>query len=47
MNDKKCQHQQCHCTGNEIRSDGYCSDACRDGKSEDGKCACGHPACRE
>ena len=42
----KCRHEHCHCTGEEIRPDGYCSDSCRDSRMEGGKCACGHPDCR-
>lgn len=47
MNDNKCAHSECHCKGSEVRSDGYCSDACRDSRmNADGHCACGHPDCR-
>jgi hypothetical protein len=42
----KCKHDACHCSGNELGADGYCSGACREQKMENGKCACGHPECR-
>ena len=45
MADQKCKHDACHCSGSEIRGDGYCSDSCRDGKMSGGKCGCGHPEC--
>jgi hypothetical protein len=41
----KCKHEECRCTGAEVREDGYCSDACREGKMDGGRCACGHPHC--
>jgi len=47
MNEQKCAHEGCHCKGSEIRSDGYCSDACRDSATgAAGRCTCGHPSCR-
>jgi signal transduction histidine kinase len=42
----KCAHDPCHCQGNEVQADGYCSPSCREGKAENGRCACGHPDCR-
>ena len=43
----KCKHPQCHCDGGEIRRDGYCSDNCQNGRTEqNGKCECGHPPCK-
>jgi hypothetical protein len=42
----KCAHDACHCQGNEVQADGYCSPSCREGKTENGRCACGHPDCR-
>ena len=44
--EKKCRHEECHCTGDDVRSDGFCSDSCKQGRMEGGKCACGHPDCR-
>lgn len=43
---QKCKHNACHCSGREIRNDGYCSDSCKQGKMQGGKCGCGHPHCR-
>ena len=42
---KKCAHANCLCSGNEVRQDGYCSDACKQGKEKNGHCACGDSAC--
>jgi hypothetical protein len=44
MQTAKCNHQSCNCSGNEVRSDGYCSDACKSGNTA-GSCDCGHPSC--
>lgn len=41
----KCKHGACHCSGNDVKADGYCSDACKQGKMSAGKCGCGHPDC--
>lgn len=46
MNEQNCKHEACRCHGAEVRSDGYCSDSCREGRMENGRCACGHPDCR-
>jgi hypothetical protein len=46
MANNKCAHGPCKCTGGEIRKDGYCSDSCKQGNAANGRCACGHPACR-
>jgi hypothetical protein len=41
-----CKHEQCHCQGNEVQQDGYCSERCRSGEtSSNGKCDCGHASC--
>ena len=45
MAEANCKHQACHCTGEEIRADGFCDDSCKEGRMENGKCACGHPDC--
>lgn len=42
----KCKHDECHCSGNDVQQNGYCSDSCRQGEMKDGKCGCGHPACK-
>ena len=42
----KCKHEACHCSGTELKTDGYCSDSCREGKMSGEKCACGHPDCK-
>jgi hypothetical protein len=42
-----CKHDKCHCHGEEVLQDGYCSANCRRGEMNDeGKCACGHPDCQ-
>jgi hypothetical protein len=46
MNDSKCKHDPCRCTGDEIQSDGHCSDSCRNERMENGRCACGHADCQ-
>jgi len=46
MNQTTCKHEECHCAGNELQADGYCSDSCRNERMESGRCACGHPDCR-
>lgn len=43
---EKCKHEACHCTGKEVQPDGHCSESCRRGEMENGRCACGHPDCR-
>jgi len=40
----KCKHAACKCK--EAKADGYCSDSCKQGKMQGGKCGCGHPSCR-
>jgi hypothetical protein len=45
MNANKCKHDACHCEGNDVQADGYCSDSCRNERMEGGNCACGHPEC--
>ncbi len=41
----KCKSPECKCL--ETKVDGCCSDPCVQGKkSSDGKCACGHPGCK-
>jgi hypothetical protein len=45
MQTKKCNHESCNCAGNEIRSDGYCSDSCKGSAENGGGCNCGHPSC--
>lgn len=41
-----CRNPQCRCHGNEIETDSYCSDACRE-HAESGSegCGCGHGEC--
>jgi len=46
MNDSKCKHDACRCKSDELQSDVHCSDACRNGQMENGRCACGHPDCQ-
>lgn len=46
MNDAKCKHDACHCTGEEVQNSGYCSQACQTGAMENDRCACGHPDCK-
>jgi hypothetical protein len=46
MNETRCAHDACHCTGNDIQDNGYCSDSCKAGQMENGACLCGHPACK-
>lgn len=46
MNDAKCKHDACHCTGEEVQNSGYCSQACQTGAMENDPCACGHPDCK-
>jgi hypothetical protein len=46
MAEKKCAHQGCNCSGSHVRPDGYCSDACKQGKEQGGRCACGDSACK-
>ena len=47
MDQPKCGHEACHCNGTDVKADGYCSPACREGQAgTDGRCACGHPDCR-
>lgn len=41
----KCKHTACHCSGNDVKAGGYCSDSCKQSKMKDGKCACGHARC--
>ena len=43
---KDCAHSACHCKGDHVGEDGYCSQNCRDQKMEGGKCSCGHPDCQ-
>lgn len=42
----KCEHEPCHCRGDEVGADGYCSQNCREEKMEAAKCACGHADCQ-
>ena len=46
MEDKKCQQKACHCSGTEVRADGYCSDSCKKGTMGGGKCSCAHAKCK-
>ena len=46
MDEKKCCQSKCSCKGSAIQADGCCSKACKECKTEGGKCACGHPGCR-
>lgn len=41
---KKCAHSECRCR--ETSRNGFCSDACAQGKMAGGKCGCGHPDCQ-
>ncbi len=40
--EKQCLNDGCHC---EPQADGFCSDACRNGKMASGHCGCGHDGC--
>jgi hypothetical protein len=46
MNEKKCAHDACHCTGDDVLPNGYCSESCQTGRMENGRCGCGHPPCK-
>ena len=46
MPETKCRHQGCQCSGSRVRSDGYCSDDCKNEKSAGNKCGCGHTDCK-
>lgn len=47
MADRKCAHQGCNCAGDAVRADGFCSDACKKGQMQSGRCACGDSACKK
>jgi hypothetical protein len=42
----RCKHSGCSCNASESRSDGYCSDACKEKRESAGRCQCGHPDCK-
>jgi len=42
----KCKHGPCKCQVSSAQSDGYCSQSCRQQKTNNGKCDCGHAGCR-
>ena len=47
MDEMKCGHELCHCKGNDVKEDGYCSTECREGRTGgDQRCACGHADCK-
>jgi hypothetical protein len=45
MVENLCNHGACQCRDEDLDSDGYCSDACREGRESRGQCGCGHPDC--
>lgn len=45
MDDKKCKQAKCSCKANDTKADGFCSKECKEGKTEGGKCSCGHSTC--
>lgn len=47
MSIRKCAHQSCMCTDNEVRKDGFCSDSCKQGHEQNAHCACGHLDCQK
>ena len=38
-----CKHEGCRCHNTKL--DGYCSQSCQEGRTQNGKCACGHAEC--
>jgi hypothetical protein len=46
---KNCKHEGCHCEVPSTRSDGACSDHCKEHSAQTTHakhaCACGHPGC--
>jgi hypothetical protein len=40
-----CKHSSCKCSAAEGKN-GYCSDACANGKMDGNRCGCGHPGCK-
>jgi len=40
-----CKHSSCKCQAAEGKN-GYCSDACANGKMVGTRCGCGHPPCK-